>query len=447
MGELIYCLVLLSCIVAAGRYFVPRYDRGFATTLLLCLLPIHVIVLYIANEAVPFVPSETDSFLYASESERVFTDISDVVNVSATATIVGPVFGGIAYTHLLTIVHQFAGDSLFFKKALNITSLWVVCFAWYAIALILGGKKLARWTALSCACLPTLWYFYCVVLRDLLTTAIDSTLMASALLFALGARRSYMHLSVMICALITSAFLRPATIYINIALLLVVFGATSHAMNRGKSWHIVALVLSGLAIGLVLRSETLDSAFSLGQKTSLDSLSAEADGATLEALSSPTGVLLRCAKAVPLFFASEPTIASKELQWGDPEQLRGVMNGVWFVLGTPFALVGVSLGIWSAIKNLLSRRSVKLRSSRLRRETHNIDKTVAGSRAALLIILLYCAAWFVVCVLAWDWTRWRLPVVPALCAIAVWGYRRIGVAGRCVSMAGWIVALCAWRMA
>lgn len=459
MGEALYCLALLACIGTSLVYFVPRHDRRFALVTLICLLPIHVFVLYTFNESIPFVPSEKDASLYARYSERTFTNVTDVADISVTASSVGGAVGNLGYVHLLTIVQQFVGDGdgLFYKKALNISALWVLSFAWYAIGLMLGGRALARSITIACACLPTLWYFYCVLLRDLLTAALHSVVLASVMLFYLGSKRKPVHLSVLILTIVGSVFLRPVTLFINAGIVLMVafvikgkgLSNRGHSWRARRSWQVGGLILSCVVVLWLMGNESLSDALNWRQKMNISELRTEVDAASDRSgasISSPVGILLSSAKAAPLFFASEPTIASKAVDLGDPEQLRGLMNGVWFVLLTPFAVLGVVMAGRSTVMNLRAMSSGRQRNLERESGSISIGRPESGSKAALLIVLLYCGIWFAVCVVWWDWTRWRLPVVPALCLIAIWAFKRIGVGERFLSFGVWILAVCVWRI-
>jgi hypothetical protein len=379
--------------------------------------------------------------------------VTDVVDLSATLSSAGGDVGNLGYVHLLTIVQQFVGDGdgLFYKKALNISSLWVLSFAWYAIALLLGGRALARSITIACACMPTLWYFYCVLLRDLLTVALHSVVLASAMLFFFSSKRRSVHLFVLTFALIASACLRPVTLYFNAVLILVVVLAIKRKIlsSRGGSWQVGALILSVLVVQWVLSHGSLSAATDFNQKTQLSALRAQADTIAEQSgnsINSPTALLLTSVKAVPLVIASEPTIASKALNFHDPEQFRGIMNGVWFALFAPFAVLGIVMGGYSTFKSFRSTSSEKRRKPKAVRGAIRIGGPVPGSSAALLIVLLYCAEWYAISVVSQDGTRWRLPIVPALCLIAIWAYKRINVGERFLLLGVWIFVVCAWRI-
>lgn len=466
MGLVAYISALFLAITLALRYYVPPSDRAFCYRLIFCLLPIQVVTLYFMNSYVPFVPSETDTFLYYEFSQRDFDSLTDYVDVTKTSNHMYMQFGGVPYTHILTIIHQFVGDSLFFRKMLALAALWPLGFAWYAISRLVAGPPFARTVLAVTVALPTLWYPFCVLYRDLLTAALHSIFLASVLLFHQRTRGRMRHASVLIVAALLLFALRPATIYINAAVIAVAVFAGEAALARSRRTSkarfvmlAAATVAAGLAI-LIITDERLSIVFRLDTKATpeaverqVTALSAGRDAASARSLVS---LIPRLAAGAVLFIGSEPTVVSSYLDTRNPEQLRGMMNGPWFLFGAPFA----ALAILTVVRQfLLHQRFLNINifstanraQSRVPSGRWNAAETVTAEaytrrRFGLWVVAGYSLMWFVICVVAWDWTRWRLPAVPALVMLAVWQFLKLPQRDRTAMAFAWGLAIVGWRL-
>jgi len=461
MGLVAYISTLFLVIALALHYYLPPSDRGFGLRLIFCLLPIQIATLYFLNSSVPFVPSETDTFLYYRFSQREFDSLADYIDVVNTSIYVHGQFGGVTYTHILTIIHQCVGDSLFLRKVLALTALWPLGFAWYAISRLVAGPSFARAVLVVTVALPTLWYPFCVLYRDLLTAALHSVFLASVLLFYQAGRAQVRHASVLIVAALLLFILRPITIYINGAVIVVAIlaGKAALAPSRRTSTFVLLLAAAALALGLafsVIRDEGLAEALRIDDKLTPQAAGKQATAfsTNLDAQAGPVSWAVRLAAAAVLFIVSEPTIMSRDLDTGNPEHLRGMMNGPWFLLGPPFA----ALAILTVVRRLLLRQSARhisltanlahWRAPGGRWGTAEAVTPGPGpeQRFGLLVVVAYSLIWFAVCAVALDWTRWRLPGVPALVMLAVWQYRRLS-RQYCTAMAfGWGLAIVGWRL-
>jgi len=464
MGVVLYIFTLCLVVALALCYYVPPSDRGFGLRLILCLLPIQIVTLYFLNSSVPFVPSETDTFLYYQLSQREFDSLADYIDITATSSYMYGQFGGVAYTHILTIIHQFVGDSLFFRKMFALAALWPLGFAWYAISRLVAGPKFAKTVLTFTVALPTLWYPFCVLYRDLLTATLHSVFLASVLLFYQGGRRRVRHASVLIVAALLLFILRPMTIYINVAVIAVtaMTGEVALASSRRTSKRrFVLLAATAVAAGLgllIIRDERVSGALSIETKISGQDLENRVTTISANRDAAPAGSLVsrgpRWASGAVLFIASEGTIASRDLDFRNPEQLRGVMNAPWFLFGAPFA----ALGILTVVRQFRLRKrfpDISPTANRGRWRTPSGRWNTAGAvtseadakrQFSLWVVTGYSLVWFVLCTLAGDWTRWRLPVVPALVMLAVWQYRKLSQQNRAAVAFAWGVVIVGWRL-
>lgn len=462
IGIIVYISTLLLVIALALRYFVPPSDRAFCYRLIVLLLPIQVATLYFLNSSVPFVPSETDTVLYYQFSQREFDSVIDYFDIAKTSSYMYRQFGGSSYTHILTIIHQFVGDSLFFRKVLSLAALWPLGFAWFAISRLVAGRSFARTVLAVTLALPTLWYPFCVLYRDLLTATLHSIFLASVLLLYRGGKGRMRHASVLTMSALLLFLLRPMTVYINAAVILVTMAAdravliASPGRKKIRSALIAAAGVAAVLGFFIVRDSSVAEALQIDNKITVQAVDQQRTGisSSLQATVGPISWPARLAAGVLLFIGSEPTIVSRELDTGNPEQLRGMMNGPWFLLGAPF----VTLAILTVVRGLLPRRGSSSRSRKTGRDLWGVAgarwrmlgraraEAETSRRFGLWVVAGYSLIWFALCVLAWDWTRWRLPVVPALAMLAVWQYRKLTVGGRSAVAFGWCLAIVSWRL-
>jgi hypothetical protein len=455
MGLLIYICALLSIIVIGLKGFIPKDDRRFAVTLLVLTLPIHLLVLYLINKAIPFVPSETDAFLYYTYSQYNYSNWTELFIFRTVQTPYGE-FGGL-YLHILTIAHQLIGDSLFWRKVLNLTALWPMAFAWYRIARFASGKRSARFVMSGVVWLPTLWYPFLVLYRDLITASLHSVFLAALIWYMASRKRPVTSLLVMFGSGFLLFLFRSATLLINGLVIVVVIVSWCLAQDRRSSvtTYIANNVaaasalpsgrltrfrrLSGItnvaifmvvcvtAVAVLLGGSVLNALQAKSVEVSIDS--------ALLTLNNPEAplILSRIPAGLILWVTSEPTIVSNQLDFSDPEQLRGIMNGPWFLIGVPFATIGLLI----AGSLVFKRRMVPASGS--------ISKPDPIPRFTVFSVLGFAVIWLVVGIVLWDWTRWRLPVVPALLFFAVWGSSFIKRDSRIVLLIMWGLVLIVWR--
>jgi hypothetical protein len=453
--------MLCALTLVGFLYLMPRRDFAYGFTLILVLLPIQVIALYLFDSTVAFIPSEIDAILYYVYSGGAFSMVNNHLAVPPDL-LYGAGFDGGVYVRVLGAIGELVDDSLSLRKALSIASLWVLVFAWYRIGYSIKGRSFARKCALCIALLPTMWYPFLILYRDLLTAMLHAVFLAASIrCFQEPRRRSLDGTAVLVC-LVLAYSLRPATVYINVAIVGIVGVVYFFGRTRGEGAKISGRWLGygiAAATAAILLSVVL--ADVIGIKSPILSLQVALSPEELEMRVQSFGIA-RVLSFVPLFLASEPTIASRQLNFADVEQIRGILNGPWLLLGTPFAVVGLA----ASLSSPLARRGRRLVRSWMRAgkpqsslsdQTQGgevrfspagavIEQTRAIDRRALLTVIGYTTIWFVVCLIVWDWTRWRLPAVPALVLIAVWGYDSLTTRERIVLLSLWGGAVLGWRV-
>ncbi len=418
MGLIAYILALGGCMYGVLRYALPEEERRFSLRLLLLILPLHLVILAVVNRAVPFVPSETDTFLYYNQSLRPLRGLSDFLDLRAALLPVDGFTGGF-YGYVLRVVGVLVGSSLFWRKVLNLGCLWLLAFSWQGVAYRLNGARLSRPFLICLVLLPTLWYPFLVLYRDLVTAALHSLFLLALLLTVLEPRKGR-HVAVLLGSAALGLLFRTGSGVVNAAaaaVVALVFGIRAVRAGRLRLAYLVgSAALVSVAAGLV---------FFLVTRLPLKGFTV-ALGTVFYNPDAPPPGFGRVLAMVPLYFTSEPTIASKALSLRDPEQLRGILNGVWFLLFAPFAAAGCVLAF---VENRF-----------------DADGADVPDRGVLVSVALYAIIWLVACAALWDWTRWRLPAVPALTLLALWGFQRVRPDLRAVFGVSWMAAIAAWSL-
>jgi hypothetical protein len=135
-------------------------------------------------------------------------------------------------------------------------------------------------------------------------------------------------------------------------------------------------------------------------------------------------------------------VISNKLDIDDPEQYRGIMNGPWVLFGAPFAALGiieiVQYVVWQRRRGIAAQLMIRRNQLPGAGVVAAAEIAAAGVPAA---IIGYCLVWLAVTVYLWDFSRWRLPVVPALTLAAVWGFTTTSTAWRALTFGGWLILL------
>jgi hypothetical protein len=442
MGALAYVSILLILVFSSGAYFLRRSEYRFGAALFILVAPLQVMALWAVNNQIPFVPRENDAMYYYQFSLREFHDFSDVFRVSDTAATIHD-FEGVPYTHLLTVCNQFIGDSLFARKLLNLACLWPAAFAWYWIARQMRGRRYARVVCICMTMLPTLWYFFFILYRDLLTLCFQSTFLAAYLRLCATQRNRVAHTVVCVASFAILTWLRIQTVYFNVLLIVIVWLCLRHMIGVASLLrrNLAILVLGGVCIAAataVLGHSKLNPQF-----VAHEVLYYKGAGE----IAPDTGWIERAAMMIPLFAVSELGVGASTVKMSDPDNLSAVLNVPWSLAVAPFVLALFLALTWKSTKIVLRRLKSVLSGSGSRVRTRVRRGLDAWRRSVFHVVVAYCVLCYFVCLLTGNWTRWRLPAVPALIMLAILQYRQSSTIWRVLTIAIWIFSVFIYRVA
>ena len=231
-------------------------------------------VLWQVDEAIPFAGAGDDKD-YFTVSKRSFNSVSDWFDLRQ--------FKGTheqaGYPLLLSWVHQFAGDSLYHRKALNVFFFLMLALVWFGIGRQIGGRRLGFVFASGVLLTTPLWFYWIFLFKDMAITFLQSV-------FILGLVQSLSHRSVargygwiVLSTVLTIPF-RSKLALVNLAALA---GATLLRTGSRRSWKSALLKVAmtgGIILSILIAGrnpEILHQLGVAGEHRSLDPESLQAD--------------------------------------------------------------------------------------------------------------------------------------------------------------------------
>ncbi len=434
---ILYIIILYFGSVLLSKAVAPISMRPQATRYSIVAFPIFTLALYFANDEFDHVPSETDTKLYDTLSQVKITTLEEVkdvfsgrltVETMAEGEYITSEWGG-WYLRLLILINQLVDGSLFGKKAFNVMWFPPLISATVALIYALDGMRLARGAWLPLTLIPTLWYPFLVLYRDILTTFCHTIVLLGCIRIMLRAEAKSINLMLCVAGIGFGFLLRPGTFVINLLIIgVVLIGA--------------ALFLKGSSTGLKGAKKSIATVI-LGALLAFVALGGDLGillGSIEKSVRTETsGLLPRIVQGVMmlhLFVASEPVLFSRDLQIGNIEQLRGALNGVWFAFWAPFVICGTAIAARTLLKSGVGTYTG-------RNVTAHFPP---GIKFVLWCLLGYVTCWWAITTELADFTRWRLPAVPVLAVLAVYAWSRLEKSVRIVILVGWWLTIVIWRI-
>lgn len=312
------------------------------------------------------------------------------------------------YPWLLSVLNFFSGPDLLAYKLLNLCFLILLALTWFRLAVLLESRELGRVVLISVLMLTPLWNYVFFLLKDMTITLLQS-------LFLLGLVSQWRNFKFRYWLLIAAATFallpfRTALVLQNIAVIFL--GLMLKLLNskrQGRYIQILIMILAGiLAIGILLVASNhemmmnlgiTDKSRILGSHEMIQSVVQDAEASQMNRALFPL-----------LYLFSETAGLSPQL-WGrfDAFWLRGALALPWIFLVVPYFLLGLR---W------LLKPEVIARTNSFANRLHR-SRLMSTPWGLLLIFVLSMMA------ISWkvgDTTRWRIPDMPVIAAIAVAGW-------------------------
>jgi hypothetical protein len=426
LGVLIGALYAL--LVVATRLIVPeRAERAWLLGWVSGALVVFLLALVWANDVMPFTDGGDDAAYYdvSLGSLDRLADWFDPEPFYATHAQAG-------YPLFLTWIGQLVGDSLPGRKVVNVFWLMLMAVLLYDVGRMLGGVRLGRLAALGLLWLPSFWFYWSFLLKDM-SVAFLQVLFLWGLVrnqargLALGSTLAMVGTTVALLSLRSfAAATHVATGGIAVAAGVSrvatrttgrILGATAAALLVAGAVQLFATdILTARHVGIGFEDRVLTPGAVAETTTRL----AERQGA------GALGDRSRWMLFPVLFVIGEVTAFSPQIGSIGTTELRGLLEIPWILVGAPFFLAGV---------HALVRRGP---SASLHR---------AGSPREPLglwaIPVAFLGVYAIGTLLAGDTTRWRLPALPAMVLVA--GLGVVSTRRPRIILAGWWAAfVVAW---
>ncbi len=392
-------IIVLTIISSIAALLAARPgDRAFLFAAVfvswLCFLPL----LYLVNETLPFEGGGDDESYF----DLAGTEINSLADLQPIATMEQP-----GYPWLLMVIAAFAGHDLYYLKVFNLFIFISLAIVWYLIGALLESPRLGRVFAVTILTLSPLWNYFFILRKDMIITFLES-------LFLLGvvysSRRRGLYPWLLIgAATIAVIPFRTGTSMVNAAVLVGGTVLSTFASGADRK-RLIPLIMTGITVaglGVIAGDPEILAQFGvvtkhrvIGSAEMLETVSQLQEESSLQRA------------LFPLLYLFSETAGLSPSGWEqfDSSWLRGILAVPWILLVVPFFPIGI---IWLAgpmnrapyTQGLFAR----LRASRM---------IAAPWRTLIVFIAAYVGV-------SWqlgDTTRWRLPDMPVIAAIAVAGW-------------------------
>ncbi len=386
-----------------------REDRIRLASLIFFSGTIFLAVLSIINIDFPFSGSGDERSYYASSLRtfKSFGDWFDLTQFKSTHS-----QGG--YSLVLSWVHQIVGKSLYLRKALNISLFLFLSLVWFSIGKIIGGRRLAFVFGTGILLGTPMWYYFIILRKDMSIILLQSGFLLGLTHFMSGRNSltSYFMIGLSTLALIP---FRMLLVFVHLAVISSVI--LFRPKQKRQLWGLMArtmlpaiMVIAMLAFGT---NKDLLGKLGVSGNASLDiesvqkSIEAQEKSRTLSLIKFPVLYLIGETSAfTPRFWRNV-----------DAMFIRGVGVIPWVFIGLPFFISG----ILSLVNNQNINQVATTTVTHVKKEI-NADLYSQTDRMFFIPFIFFLIIYAAVSWLSGDTTRWRLPAVPVMIAIAGWGW-------------------------
>ena len=384
-------------------------------------------VLWQVDEAIPFSGGGDDKG-YFTASKRSFNSVSDWFDLRQFKE----THEQAGYPMLLSWVHQFVGDSLYHRKAVNVFFFLMLALVWFGIGRHIGGRRLGFVFASGVLLTTPLWFYWIFLLKDMAITFLQS-------LFILGLVQSLSHRSVargygliVLSTVLTIPF-RSQLALVNLAALA---GATLLRTGSRRSWKSTLLKVAmtgGVFLGILIVGMNPEILHQLGVTGEHQSLDTESVQAEFEFRGQSRSAKFTNALKFPLIYLMGEVAAFNPRSWGkvDAHLIRGLSMVPWIYVGVPLFVTGT----WMILRQQRFREGAVHISAG--QEGDPLVDPVRPERAHLLVLLMFVLIYAGVSWVSADTTRWRMPAMPPMVAIAGFAWATMNKQQRFGMLLGW----------
>lgn len=325
------------------------------------------------------------------------------------------------YPWLLSILYQLTGHDLLAFKLLNLALFVMLIPLWYRIAAELESKSFGRAVAVAIFLLTPLWYYAMFLLKDIVITLLQSIFLLAVVQVSSGRGKGGWLLS--LAATLALIPFRSQLVIVNVAVLA---GAVALMSARRGNWgkSLTSVIMAVIVVGTVLTiASDRESMAAMGIYTDHRLIGSEKASEYIDFEVSQTKRAL-----FPLLYLFSETAGLNPQTWTDFDafSLRSILAIPWIFAGVPFFVFGLLWLIRGGSQAVHRGIISKVQAS-------PIVATPWGG--LLLFILCYMAVSWTI----GDTTRWRIPDMPAMAAVALAGWMSLAPRNRVPVLLSWVV--------
>lgn len=333
------------------------------------------------------------------------------------------------YPALLSLLNALVGHNLLAYKLLNLFFLITLSLVWYRIGLTLEGRRFARTASLVVLLLTPLWHYVFVLRKDMTITLLQST-------FLLGVVQ--IRSAVRVRSIVLIALTSLGVTLLRSPLLLQQAGVLAGSVlarrlgtgRRSGSWLAPALLIV-LAVLTLIAASNRELLGMLGIQS--EARVASESMLELVAVYQRQGVVDTAWFPVIYLFTEISGLNPSLWERLSSSWARGVLALPWIILGVPCFLLGLRHLFTKPAFSASPRASRPTWLGRLRS-----SKALASPWAP---VLLFALSYLVISWKIGETTRWRLPDMPMLAAIALVGWMNTDHTRRTRVLLWWTVLL------
>lgn len=420
MSVFIFLLVFVPLSLFLASRLAARGDRLFLQKRVIMAWLLLGPLVALVNTWMPF--TEADDMKYFEYADPPIRSLADALDFSRFSEW----YEQPGYPWLLSLLNSITGHDLLVYKYLNLFFLILLAITWYRIGLILESQRLARRLLAGVFFLTPLWYYVFFLLKDL-----SITLLQSVFILIIAKLWQTTKLRLIMLAVLTSLALLPLRTALIIQNGILLFGSLSvNAFVRGTRgpwirFVFISVLVFASVIPLIIYQNAL-------MQSGLFSESRALRGDNIRVLAEHHSERVSVNRLIfSLEYLLTETTALSPKSWTslDPKWIRGVLALPWIFFIVPLFLLGLR---WL------------LRLPKGVRPAHGLVARLLQSRFATTpwsIVLIFILVSFYISYTVGASTRWRLPDMPMITAIAIAGWHNTSPKLRRQLLLLWIIAV------
>ncbi len=404
MIETIIFFIFIS--LCCAFFVAEKDDRSFLLLLVSTAWLLGLPLLSLVNNSFPF-SGDIDDWNYFQLAATPIHSLSDAFNFSRfQSNSVQP-----GYPWLLSIVNHFSGHDLYTFKSLNILFLILLSLVWYRIATLLEGNRFGKGMVCAVLLCTPLWFYIFILRKDLPIVLLHNLFILGLIEYRI--KNSVQSWLILFSSTILLVLFRVPLVLINLLLISASIIISLITEKKTISAIIKLLVITGLVTGtiFVLYNPYYMSKFGIFS----ESRQLNSSGGMIEMAHSIHNSSTINRTLFPLLYVLTEISGLNPNTWQNinVQWLRGITAIPWIILGIPL----LCAGLITLIRNITTNVAT---------QTYNPNFVIKQNKINFenqwIVLFLFILTYFFLSWQVGDTTRWRLPDIPPLYAIALYGW-------------------------